>query len=583
MIVYREPDATTDPRVLLADCRAQARALALAGRPDHDAVTGLLIDLGVLEAAVADALFPVADDVSPPAEALRGMSLAGGRLFRASWRAEAAPVLRSAARDLAVGLDRLTTESWPALVRPKVPEGYAYYALYPETYLAAAERYVRDVRPGRAVVVGVRSIGTSLAAVVAAAVEAAGVPVAGVTLRPRGHPFDRRPVLTPGLAAELGRRADTSYFLVVDEGPGLSASSLTGTAALLADLSVTDDRIALFPSHLPDPAGFVAPAARERWARHRKALAPFETAFPSGPLRGAAAQDLGGGAWRAVTYADERLWPAAHPWWERRKYLAEPEGGGAPVLHKFAGLGRYGGEALTRATTLAAAGFSPPVLGLKRGFLRHAWLAARPLTRHDGGSPAFLRTAVAYLGHLAGSYATGGAARPGPLLDLLRANVAEGLGPAQTSRLVGLERHLAGFGEVPAVALDGHMSPHEWLLTPSGRFAKADAVDHHADHFFPGPADAAWDVAGLAAEFALPDGTAADLAAAVAGVTGDRGLPSRLPFHAATYLAFRLGQTTIAADTLRGTADGERMRRSARRYRWQLRRALDRLTAVAGT
>ena len=76
-----------------------------------------------------------------------------------------------------------------------MPEGYAYYALYPETYVAAAEQFIRGRRPGTAVCVGLRSIGTSLSAAVAAGLEAAGWRVLALTLRPRGHPFQRRPIL----------------------------------------------------------------------------------------------------------------------------------------------------------------------------------------------------------------------------------------------------------------------------------------------------------------------------------------------------------------------------------------------------
>jgi hypothetical protein len=131
------------------------------------------------------------------------------------------------------------------------------------------------------------------------------------------------------------------------------------------------------------------------------------------------------------------------------------------------------------------------------------------------------------------------------------------------------------------VAVDGRTLPHEWLLTPAGAYLKADVVDHHADHFFPGPAaDIAWDIAGLVAEFGLSDATAGDLASAVGVTTGDPTLPARLPFHQAAYLAFRLGYVRLAAATLAGTADGARMGRLARRYRRQLERAVERLSAV---
>src|SRR4051812_26803993 len=51
------------------------------------------------------------------------------------------------------------------------PEGFAFYAVYPELYEMAARRL--DPSPKR-LVIGVRSIGTTLGAVVAAASHAAG-------------------------------------------------------------------------------------------------------------------------------------------------------------------------------------------------------------------------------------------------------------------------------------------------------------------------------------------------------------------------------------------------------------------------
>ena len=55
----------------------------------------------------------------------------------------------------------------PETVTVSVPEGFAYYALYPEMYRIAAREFAREQRPRAAVVIGIRSIGAALAAVVA--------------------------------------------------------------------------------------------------------------------------------------------------------------------------------------------------------------------------------------------------------------------------------------------------------------------------------------------------------------------------------------------------------------------------------
>ncbi|MEK0084724.1 hypothetical protein U1T56_16340 [Geminicoccaceae bacterium SYSU G07066] len=571
MIVFRDHDEEADPGPLLTGLLARAGTL-LQGRsgPARDDLVALLIDLGVLEAAIADALFPERDDRSPLADALRRASSCAGRMLHASWRGEP---LAEWPRALVTALEQAAALPLPSPVRLKTPEGYAYYALYPEMYLAAAERLARRTGPARAVCIGLRGIGTSLAAVVAATLAAEGWTVESLTLRPRGHPFDRRPAATVRLAAWLPARKD-GFFLVVDEGPGLSGSSLCGTAAWLSGLGIPDERIVLFPSRDPDPATLISDEARARWQRHRKEHVPFEAAIlPRAPFP-AGSRELSGGAWRSLVYATEAAWPATAPMFERRKFLAEGTYG-RPVLHKFAGLGRYGRAAHARGQALAEAGFGPEILGYRQGFLAQRWIDGRPLAA-GGADGAFLRWAARYFVHRARRFPTGEPARPEALLEMIRTNLAEGLG--EPAGLAGLDRHLRGFGEVPAVAIDGRVRPHEWLATGHG-YCKVDNTDHHADHLYPGPTDIAWDLAGFGAEFALAPAALADLARAVADRTGDPGLAARLPFYELAYLAARLGQASFDATALGETAEGERMRCLARCYRRQLRASLVRLRA----
>jgi hypothetical protein len=552
VIVYREAEEEADAGAELAACAAKASALVAAGRPDHDEVTDLLIDLGMIEAAIADTLFPTADRITPASTALRRASLAAGRLFRLSCRGASRAALQATAEAVVAELRALPT--FPGKVQLRVPEGYAYYALHPETYLAAAEQLMAEVCPDQVVCVGLRSIGTSLSAVVAAAVEAAGARLRSLTLRPRGHPFDRRPQLTPELASTC---SDHCWYFIIDEGPGLSASSFCGTAALLGDLGIPDSRIVFFPSHLPDPAGFRSEAARERWPRHRKAHVAYRSPFPPD------SSDLAGGAWRSFLNLPESRWPAVQPQHERRKYLVD-----GSVLHKFSGLGRYGSRTCQRAKALADAGYTPPVLGLQNGYLAQPFIGGRPLEVEEVAAD-FLSWAAAYFHHLNSSFASGIATNLEPLLAMIRINVAESLGHHWLGGLAHLERQSKQFGQVPAVAADGRVLPHEWLRTEAG-WLKTDALDHHADHFYPGLTDIAWDVAGFGAEFGIPDKALEDWASSL----GDRGLPIRLPFYRVAYLAFRLGYTTLAAETLGSAPDGLRMSRLANRYRSALERAL---------
>ncbi|WP_207478350.1 hypothetical protein [Arenibaculum pallidiluteum] len=572
MLVYRDGSESVDPRVLLSDIgRRLSRAL------DHDAAVDCVIAFGEVEAALADALFPTADGLAPEAQRWRAVSVSLGCLLRATWRGAQEDVRAAAAREAAGGLDAILRSHLPSRVERRVAEGYAWYALYPETYLEAAEALAAS-SAGPVLCVGIRSIGAGLSGVAAAPFAAAGRTVDAITLRPRGHPFERRPALAPALEAFLVERRDR-MVLVVDEGPGLSGSSFCGTAACLAALGFPEQRIVLVPSALPDPAGFVSAEARERWPRHPKAHAGFEDAWlPRGRL-GAGLKDLGGGLWRNHVPIDGPP-PAVQFQHERRKYLARRDG--RTVLLRFAGLGRYGTPRLARAGRLAAAGLGPAPRGLSDGFLALDWIDGTPCPRgalNDG----LARAALDHVAHLGCHERTGAPVRAAELRALLETNVGEGLGAAWLDPLrAALDRHLARLDGIEAVAVDGRMLPHEWLRTEggfSGGFVKADALDHHDDHFYPGTQDIGWDLAGLGVEFGLKPVAIREMAEALAARLRDPALPARLPVQEAAYAAFRLGYAQLAAASLAGSEDGQRFGRLAARYRRLLRRAVLRLAA----
>jgi hypothetical protein len=99
---------------------------------------------------------------------------------------------------------------------------------------------------------------------------------------------------------------------------------------------------------------------------------------------------------------------------------------------------------------------------------------------------------------------------------------------------------------------------------------KADALDHHADDFFPGPRDIAWDVAGTIDEIGLDAGRRRQFVARYKARSADRTIANRLCFYEAAYLAYRLGYATLAAESLRPTPDGARFARLTERYRHSL-------------
>src|SRR5262245_6828355 len=318
-----------------------------------------------------DALSPEYDSAGDTARSLRCSSFAFGHLFYHSWQRNFDDI-PCWVKKLEGTFRTLVQLVLPDSVAVSAPEGYAYYGLYPETYLMAAAKYFAEMRPRKAVCIGVRSIGTSLSAVVGATLRELGVKVCSYTVRPRGHPFERKLRLAAELE-ETWRLLGGADFLIVDEGPGLSGSSLACVAQKLSELGVPDDRIILFPSWTPDGSQFLSAAARDRWRKHRKYTASFQktwidsgrftASLPDGELH-----DLSGGQWRALFYRSEREYPAVQPQHERQKYLWRPAASAQAFWLKFAGLGRYGAAKLARAEELAAAGFGPRPLGLVHGF-----------------------------------------------------------------------------------------------------------------------------------------------------------------------------------------------------------------------
>ncbi|MGE0127373.1 MAG: hypothetical protein AB7U82_04625 [Blastocatellales bacterium] len=572
MIVYRSTKQTVSVSHLLARFRADLARYERGGLANHDQAVALLVDFGEIEAGVADALSPEMDFDCATLRVFRRTSLLAGRVFCASWRREideARPLIGELKR----AFDELSLRELPHSAQLSPPEGYAYYGLYPETYLEASVNFIQEQRPRRAVIIGVRGIGASLSAVVGAALAECGVEVDSFTVRPRGHPFDRRLELAPELE-DRWRSLAGAHFLIVDEGPGLSGSSLTCVARKLSELGVGDERITFFPSWEPDGSHFVSGAARERWRRHRKNTASFEQVWiESGRLaqsilseEGACDEmiDLSAGAWRKIFCNDETDYPPSQPQHEQRKYLCRRRGSDEKLWLKFAGLGRYGGQKLERAEALAEAGFAPRVFGLKDGFIASEFVQGRPLRRCDVDR-RLLGAIADYLAHLRKNFPSSAGASREELMEMIRINVAEGLGEEWAEKLVKQEGLRAFAGGASITAIDGRMLPHEWLRVKDG-FIKTDGVDHHDDHFFPGPQDIAWDIAGTCVEFMLNVEQRNYLINRYRALSSDCGAAERLPFFLIAYPAYRLGYATLASTTLGASTDAARFKTLADRY-----------------
>ena len=186
----------------------------------HGALVTAFITAGELVQGIVDAEFHESGFDAWTKDHAAGMECLSilARIVGESWRSgfEELSPLPQAFFETLHGFDPSQT------IRTKQAEGYAFYALYPESYLEAAR--ASGLGPNTQVI-GIRSIGTGLSALVAASL---GAP-APITLRPVGHPFGREVRVDPNLTKSLVSDA-AKDFAVVDEGPGLSGSSFGAVA-----------------------------------------------------------------------------------------------------------------------------------------------------------------------------------------------------------------------------------------------------------------------------------------------------------------------------------------------------------------
>lgn len=541
MLVFGDHARVREPRAVLRELEAAlaAHASMPPGIGRHAALAAAFVEAGELAQGLADAERAAIgrDARGPLGDAAMELVMALAAALAASWDGE--PARRERADAAIAGLARAAL---PERVTMKTAEGHACYALYPEAYLVAA----RAAPAGPRRVIGIRSIGTGLAAMVAIA---HGAP-RPVTVRPVGDPFRRELVVDRAVIADWqAERAAT--FAIVDEGPGLSGSSFGAVADLLEDRGIAPARIECYPSH----GGALGPLAsdrhRARWGQVRRCVAvddPVRDRLPGwlaeliGPLD-APLEDLSAGRWRARKFRDPSAWPAAVVHLERRKLLATARG--TPWLARFVGLGRHADHALARARRLHAAGFTPAPAGVAHGYLVERWIDARVLDPRAFDRGRLVDHVGRYLGFRArtlGAAPSRGASIE-QLYEMVRRNTELSLGGGAAAS-VGA-RFAASLPRLATasrpIEIDGRLHAWEWLVA-GDRLLKADAIDHHAGHDLVGCQDVAWDLAGAELELALsPDELGRVIA--VAGVDVD---PELRAFLRIAYLAFQLGRHALA-------------------------------------
>lgn len=466
-----------------------------------------------------------------------------------------ADVLVSAAASFDSGRVRTLIQSLsaPEILTISPPEGFAYYALHPLAYGDVLNNFgslADDVA-----VVGIRSIGTTLSAVTSAAARKRGLRSSRITVRPHGHPYNRETQFSSEQLAWIEqkkqkRRAGT-VFLVVDEGPGLSGSSLISGAEALVAAGVPAGDITLICGHQPNFDSLRAEHAARR-AQHFRWIAVNPE-----PYRPAAApRFIGGGEWRSLLFAAEANWPASWTRFERLKYLTSSDGNAS--LLKFAGFGHHGKHVVSRESVVAEMGFGPAPRLEVGGFAGYPWLSGRPMQAEDISETVLTRLAE-YCAFRVCAFPTE-VQGMAPLQQMAEHNLSE----------FKLDLPVSLRLEQPMIA-DGRMQPHEWLLTSDGRMLKTDSGSHGDDHFFPGPTDIAWDLAGTIVEWRMSSAAQEFFLSAYQRASGDN--PRwRLSDYITAYTAFRAGYCTMAADASCGS-ERARLEQAAAGYSSRLIRS----------
>lgn len=523
--IFREGHREIAGPALLRELSGRIASLSTAA-----AVTDALIQAGELEAALADAGGLKSNAAAELTDALASALCTGTSDTRALGRLASA----------------VTT---PERIRTSPPEGFSYYALHPLDF----SRLVSRIRgePKASAVIGIRTIGTTLSAMVAAALRLQGRPVSRVTVRPSGHPYARTIDFSPQESAWIREQLSrTAQFLVVDEGPGRSGSTFLAVSEALVRSGVPRELVTILGSRDVDPSSLVADEAASRWNRFR-----FLATTASVNQRFEHCRYLGGGEWRRWLLPQTSAWPITE-WpesWtqmERLKFLSED----GHTLFKFEGMGPLGAAARKRAYALAMAGFCRPATEAGDGFVAYSVLEGAILRPHHL-NPSLLEQMARYCAFRAANFRAP-TDRPDELQRMLEYNVHQEFGVDLILPRGALET------ENPVI-VDGRMQPHEWIS--ADRIFKTDAVDHGDNHFFPGPCDIAWDLAGAAIEWQMtPDAIKVFLALfeKFSGIKASE----RLPIYMLAYSVFRLGFCKMAVSTALDD-DRERLRRAFLIYR----------------
>src|SRR4051794_7957230 len=178
MMVYGDPQFACSSSKFLEWLGERLERIDAA---DLDQVRTLLIHAGQLEQGISDAEGASSDWIAAGAELTDALAVRFYDVFLGSQcsRVHSKQRIAESVRRLRQFPDRR--------LQVKVPEGFEFYTLFPEQYSCAADefaqRHAADSTAKRAIVVGIRSIGSTLSALVKVSLQHRGWQAQRLTVR----------------------------------------------------------------------------------------------------------------------------------------------------------------------------------------------------------------------------------------------------------------------------------------------------------------------------------------------------------------------------------------------------------------
>lgn len=478
--------------------------------------------------------------------------------------ADATPAMAAIVDDYAEALCG-AVPAQPAILKMALPEtivcahteGFSFYGLHPLDFADLAAAIHMKFTPEVAII-GIRSAGAVLSAVVKAVLQSHGKKADRITVRPEGEPYRRTASFTAAQLAWIRQRRNAD-FLIVDEGPGFSGSTFLSVAAALADAGVPHTQIVLMGSRPFDSIKLNAQWRTFTIAYGRRGPADAKTC-------------IGNGYWRQHLYPELSHWPACWTEMERAKHLSAD----GKCFLKFEGFGRYGERARQQATILAEEKFSPRCTGFDSGYARYDFVKAHPLRAEDA-SPALLAHIARYCSFRAQNFpAPAASVDTRSLSNMLQRNLAlcntEAI--SETYRIAqSANRADASIPVERPVYADCCMRPHEWLQTPAGQILKTDAVGHAEGHLLPGAVDIAWDLAGTILEWRLNPAQTDFFLNEYRRQSHDNAR-NRLDQYLLLYAVFRMAYTCMGATSMAAWRESKYLRRDSEWYASQINKFL---------